>query len=53
MIKTTQRKPIRTIIVYNIGTSFIDYVTTKYKNVSQKRNKISPIEDDNFISIRP
>jgi hypothetical protein len=50
MIKT-RHKSIRKIIIYNIGTSVIDYVTTKCNNVLQKRNKITPIEHDKFIKV--
>ena len=50
MIKT-RHKSIRKIIIYNIGTSVIDYVTTKCNNVLQRRNKITPIEDEKFIKV--
>jgi hypothetical protein len=50
MIKI-RHKSIRKIIIYNMGTSVIDYVTTKCNNVLQKRNKITPIEDEKIIKI--
>jgi hypothetical protein len=50
MIKS-RHKSIRKIIIYNIGTSVVDYVTTKCNNVLKNRNKITPIEDDKFIKV--
>ena len=47
----TRHKSIRKIIIYNIGTSVIDYVTTKCNNVLQNHHKIAPIEDEKFITV--
>ena len=46
-----RHKSIRKMIIYNIGTSVVDYVTTNCNNVLQKRNKIAPIEHDKFIKV--
>jgi hypothetical protein len=48
MIKP-RHKSIRKIIIYNMGTSVIDYVTAKCKIVLQNRYKIVPIDDNIFI----
>ena len=47
----TRHKSIRKIIIYNMGITIVDYVTTKYNNVLQNHHKIVPIEDDKFIKV--
>ncbi len=43
-----QRKSIRRIIIYNMGSIFIDYVSCRCKNVLYNRNKVSPIENPEY-----
>lgn len=47
----TRHKSIRKIIIYNMGTSIVDYITTKCNNVLQNHHKIAPIEDKKFIKV--
>jgi hypothetical protein len=46
-----RHKPIRKVVICNIGISVINYITTKCKFVLQKSNKIAPIEDEKFTTV--
>jgi len=46
-----RRKSMKTIVIYKMGISFVDFLTYQYKNSLQNTHKIVPIEENRYEKI--